>query len=107
MYILWSKAPVIIYHRGGDGGGGGGWTILGGITWFLEEQKGGSVVTENPKGGITENLGRIQRETTQICLQTEDMERGGGRGGGESRKTSKVIGGADHFSEGRLKGGIG
>ena len=28
---------------------------------YLGEQKGGSVVTENPKGGITENFGRIQR----------------------------------------------
>ena len=27
---------------------------------ILEEQKGGSVVTENPKGGIAENFGRIQ-----------------------------------------------
>ena len=31
------------------------------MTCFLGEQKGGSVVTENPKGGITENFGRIQR----------------------------------------------
>ena len=60
MYILWSKGPVIIYRRGGVGGGEGQ-TILGGITWFLGEQKGGSVVTENPEGGITENFGRIQR----------------------------------------------
>ena len=74
----------------------------------MEEQKGGSVVTENPKGGITENLGRIQRETTQICLQTEDMERkGGGGGGGGIAKNIKSYWGADHFSEGRLKGGIG
>ena len=35
--------------------------IFGGITWFLGEQKGESVVTENPKGGIAENCGRIQR----------------------------------------------
>ena len=35
--------------------------IWGGITLFLGEQKGGSVVTENPKGGINENFGRIQR----------------------------------------------
>ena len=38
----------VIYHLGG-----------GGITWFLREQKGGWVVTENPKEGITENFGRI------------------------------------------------
>ena len=34
---------------GGGGGLGGG--ILGGITRRLGEQKGGSVVTEDPKGG--------------------------------------------------------
>ena len=39
----------------------GGRRILVGITSFLGEQKGGSVVTENPKGGIAENFGRIQR----------------------------------------------
>ena len=35
--------------------------ILGGITWFLGEQKVGSVLTENPKGGIAEDFGTIQR----------------------------------------------
>ena len=40
--------------------GGGGGRILGGITWFVGEQKGGSVVIENPKGGIVESFGRIQ-----------------------------------------------
>ena len=35
--------------------------------------KGVSVVTENPKGAITENFGRIQRGITQICLENEDM----------------------------------
>ena len=35
--------------------------ILGGITSFLGEQNGGSVVTENPKAGMAENFGRIQR----------------------------------------------
>ena len=34
-------------------------------------------VTENPEGGITENFGRIQRGTTQICLENEDMGAGG------------------------------
>ena len=34
---------------------------------------GGSVVTENPKGEIAENFGRIIRGgTTQICLENED-----------------------------------
>ena len=47
--------------------GGGGSSILGGITSFWGEKRGGSVVTENPKGG-----------TTQICLKNEDV--GGGEG---------------------------
>ena len=38
----------------------------------MGEQKGGSVVTENPKVGITENFERIQRGITQICLENED-----------------------------------
>ena len=50
------KGPIIIY-RGGRGGGG----FWGGESLFLGEQKGGLVVTENPKGGIIENFGRIQR----------------------------------------------
>ena len=66
------KGPVIIYRQGG--GGGGFW---GGITLLVGEQKGGSFVTENPKEGITENFGRIQRGTTQICLENGDM--GGNR----------------------------
>ena len=70
--------------------GGGGSSILGGITSFWGEKRGGSVVTENPKGG-----------TTQICLKNEDV--GGGRG---SRKSSKVTRG-DHFGEATFKGGIG
>ena len=46
-------------------GGGGGRRIVffwAGITWFLGEQNGGSVVTENPKGEISENFGRITAE---------------------------------------------
>ena len=46
------KGPVIIYRLAGAGG----W-----IYWFLGEQKGGTLVTENPKGEIRENFGRIQR----------------------------------------------
>ena len=38
---------------------------------------GGSVVTENPKGGIAENFKRIQRGASQICLKNEDMGGGG------------------------------
>ena len=41
--------------------GGGAVRILGGDHLILEEQKGGLVITENPKGGIAENFGRIQR----------------------------------------------
>ena len=37
--------------------------ILGDLRDFQETKRGGSVVAENPKGGITENVGRwIQRE---------------------------------------------
>ena len=44
-------------------GGGGFW---GGITWFLGEQKGGSLKTlEGFRGG-----------TTQICLENKDMGEG-------------------------------
>ena len=50
----------------------------GGLTWVLGEEKGGSLVSENPKGEITENFGRIQRGTTQIYLENEDMGGGGG-----------------------------
>ena len=61
------------------------------------------MVAENPKGGIAENFGRIQRGTTQICLEKEDM---GDGGGGASRKSSKVIK-RYHFSELIFKVGIG
>ena len=65
------------------GGRGGGWgrRILGGITWFLGEQKGGSVITENPKGGSLKTSEEFRGGTTQICLENEDM--GGGGGGRE------------------------
>ena len=33
----------------------------------------GSLNFEENKRGITENFGRIQRGTTQICLENEDM----------------------------------
>ena len=79
------------------GGGGGFW----GDYLILLKQKGGSVVTENPKGGITESFGRIERGTTKICSENEDM-----KGGGGSRKSSNVIRG-DHFSEVTFKGRIG
>ena len=68
---------------------GWGRRILGGITRFLGEQKGGSLKTsEGFRGGIT-----------QICLENEDDGAGGG-----SQKSSKVIRG-DHCSEVTFKGG--
>ena len=55
------------------GGGGGG--FYGGITRFVGEQGGGSVVIENPKGGIVESFG-FRAGSTQICLKNEGMGRG-------------------------------
>ena len=66
----------------------------------MEEQKGGSVVIENPKGGSLKALEGFRAGSTQICLENEGMGRGG------SRKASKVIK-WDHFSEVTLKEGIG
>ena len=43
-------------------------------------------MTEKPKGGITENFGRIQRGTTQVCLENQDIGVGGG-----TRKSSNFI----------------
>ena len=60
------KGPVIIYRLGGR-------RILGGITGFLGEQKGGSVVTLNPK-----TLEEFTDGTTQICLENEGIGGGGG-----------------------------
>ena len=59
------------------------------ITLFLGEEKGGSVVTENPKGGITENFGRIQRRDHSNLLE----KYGWGRktwGGGEDRESHQT-----------------
>ena len=64
---------------------------------IFRRTKEGSVVTEDPKGGVTENFGRIQKEATQICLENEDM-------GGESRKLSNVIR-EGHFIELTFKWG--
>ena len=44
--------------KGGWGGGAGNFR---GDHLSFKRTKGRSVVTENPKGGITENFGRIQR----------------------------------------------
>ena len=55
MDIFFGKGLVIIY-RLGDGA-----ENFRGDHLILGEQKGESDVTENPKGGIRENFGRIQR----------------------------------------------
>ena len=54
------------------------------ITSFVAEQKGRSVVTEIPKGGIAENFGRIQRGGPLIFAWKMKTWRG-------SRKSSKVM----------------
>ena len=53
--------------------GGGGKEDIGGITWFLGEKKGRSVVIENPKGEITENFGRITEEGEPIKFAWMDL----------------------------------
>ena len=69
----------------------------------MGEKKGGSVVTENPKGGIAENFGRIQRrEPLKFAWK---MKTYGGGGGGAPKATKIIKGG--FFSEVTLKGGIG
>ena len=52
--------PVIIYRRGGWGGGCTG-DFRGDRLISGRIKMEGSVVTENSKGGIAENFGRIQR----------------------------------------------
>ena len=69
---------------------GGGGRIFRGDHQIFGRTKVKSVVTENAKGGIAENFGRIQRVITQ----------------GGTVKVIKVIRG-DHFSEVTFKGGIG
>ena len=60
---------------------------MGWITRFLGEQKGGSVVTENPKGGIIETLEGFKGGTTKIRLENEDM------GGGDRESHQMLLGG--------------
>ena len=57
-----TKGPVIIYCLGG-GGDFGGESLD-----FEENKRGVSVVTENPKGGIPENFGRIQTKTQMLKI---------------------------------------
>ena len=78
------KGLVIIYRL--MGGGGGENEDFGGITWFFWEQKGGSVVTENPKVWKDSEEGPLKfawKMKTWV----------GGVGGRGSRKSSNVIGG--------------
>ena len=50
-----------------------GWVGLREDHLIFRRTKGGSVVTWSPKGRITENFGRIQEGTTQICLENGDI----------------------------------
>ena len=59
---------------------------MGGDHLIFRRTKEGSVVTEDPKGGVTENFGRIQKEATQICLENEDM------GGGDRESNQMLLG---------------
>ena len=74
------------------------------ITRLLGEQKGGSVVTENPKEGSLKTLEGFRGRRWGGHLNL--LEKGRHGGGGGSRKSSKVIRG-DHFSVVTFKGGIG
>ena len=50
----------------------------------MQDFLGGSVITENPKGGGSlKTVEGFRGGTTQICLENEDM--------GGSRKSAKVI----------------
>ena len=75
-FLQASKGALATGHYLSPGGGGGG----GGRRIFL----GGSVITENPKGGGSlKTVEGFRGGTTQICLENEDIE--------GSRKSSKVI----------------
>ena len=73
-FLQASKGALGTGHYLSPGGGGGGRRIF----W------GGSVITENPKGGGSlKTFEGFRGGTTQICLENEDIE--------GSRKSSKVI----------------
>ena len=84
--------PVIIHRLAG---GGGDHLIFG-------RTKGGSVLTENPKGGSLKTLEGFRGGNHSNLLGK--MKTCGG--GGDRRESSKVIRG-DHFSDVTSKGGIG
>ena len=73
---------------------GGFW----GDHFIFRRRKGGSVVTENPKGGITENFGRIQRRDHSNLLEKHG-------GGGKIAKVIKRLIRPDHLREVTFKGG--
>ena len=60
--------------------------------------EGGISRNWEPKGGIAENFERIQKETSQICLENEDIRCW-------DRESHRKLLGGDHFSEGTFKGG--
>ena len=65
-FLQASKGALGTGHYLSPGGGGRG----GGRRTFL----GGSVVTENPKGGGSlKTVEGFRGETTQICLENEDL----------------------------------
>ena len=66
-----------------------------------EDFRGDHLIFRKTKGGITENVGRIQRGATQICLENEDM----GGGGGIAKVINSYQG--ESLSEVTFKGGIG
>ena len=65
----------------------------------MREQKEGSVVTENPKGGSLKPLGGFRGGTAHVCLKNEDT------GAGDRERHQKLLGGGGHFSEVTFKGG--
>ena len=102
MYILWSKGPVTVYRRGRGGGDFRGSHLI------LGEKMGGSVVIENPKGGIAENFGRIQTvghsnllgKWRHVCVHVCVCVCVGG--GGENREShQKLLGGSLQWSNKR------
>ena len=90
MYILCSKGPIIIYRQGELGGGGGGAGNFRGDHLSFGRTKGGSVVTENPKGGITGNFGRIQRGGPLKFFWKMKTWRAGG---GDAKNIKSYLGG--------------
>ena len=60
---------------------------------IFRRTKGGSVVTENSKGRIAENFGRIQRGDHSNLLGKGRYGGGGGGAGGDRESHQKVLGG--------------